>query len=101
MPACVEGMGAPFGPREAGQAGFPMAAAGHTSSKMEGLGQTHLDRSRGLLLWVDLRSSSLDPSGRSTSPHGCSREDREGGAGLDQKEAGDKSQREPEYHLAV
>lgn len=88
MPACVEEMGAPSGPTEAGQAGSPMAAAGRMSSKMEGQGQTHLDRSRALLLWVDLRSSSLGPSGHSTSPHGCSKEGKEGEAGLGQKEAG-------------
>lgn len=94
MPACVEEMGAPSGPMGAGQAGSPMVAAGHMSSKMEGLGQNHLDRSKGLLLWVDLHSSSLGPSDHSTSLHGCSREDKEGGAGLDRKEAagGQKSE---------
>lgn len=95
MPACVEEMGAPSGPMGAGQAGSPMVAAAHMSSKMEGLVQIHLDRSRGLLLWVDLHSSSLGPSDHSTSPHGCSREGKEGEADLDQKEAeeGQKSER--------
>lgn len=76
------------GPREVDQAGSPMAAAGHRSSKMEGLGQTHLDHSTDLLLSVDLHSSSLGPSGHSTFLHGCSREGKEGGAGLGQTEAG-------------
>lgn len=76
------------GPREAVQAGSPMAAAGHMSSKTEGLGQTHLDHSRGLLLWVDLHSSSLGPSGHSTFLHDCSMEGKEAGAGLGQREAG-------------
>lgn len=95
MPACVEEMGAPSGPMGAGQAGSPMVAAAHMSSKMEGLVQIHLDHSRGLLLWVDLHSSSLGPSDHSTSPHGCSREGKEGEADLDQKEAeeGQKSER--------
>lgn len=95
MPVCVEEMGPPSGPTEAGQAGCPMAAAGHMSSMMGGLGLTHLDRSKGLLLWVVRHSSSLGPSGHSTCPHGCSREGKEGGAGLGQKEAkeGPKSKR--------
>lgn len=102
MPACAEEMGAPSGPREAGQAGSPMAAAGHMSSKKGGLGQTHLDHSRGLLLWADLRSSSLGPSDRSTSLHGCSREDREEEADLGQKEARErqKSENRCELHVA-
>jgi len=87
MPACVEEMGAPSGPMEAGRVGSPMAAAGRTSSKMEGLGQIHQDRSRDLLLWVDLHSNFPGPSAHSTSPHGCSKEGREGEAGLDQREA--------------
>lgn len=87
IPACVEEMGALSGPMGAGQAGFPMVAAGHMSSKMEGLAQIHLDHSRVLLLWVELRSSSLVPSGHSTSLHGCSREGKEAGADWDQKEA--------------
>ena len=87
-PACVEEMGAPSGPKGAGRAGSPMVAAGRMSSRMGGLVQTHLDRSRGLLLWVDLRSSSLAPSGHSTSPHGCSRAGKEVEAGLGQKVAG-------------
>lgn len=87
MPACVEEMGAPSGPTEAGPAGSPMAAADHMSSKMEGQGQTHQDHSRDLLLCVDLHSSSLGPSGHSTFPHGCSMVDKEGEAGSGQKEA--------------
>lgn len=83
------------GPREVGQVGCPMVAAGHKNSKMEGLVQTHLDRSRGLLLWVGPRSSSLGPVGHSTSPHDCSTEGKEGEAGLGQKEAreGQRSER--------
>lgn len=87
MPECVEETGAPSGPMGAGLAGYPMVAAGHTSSKTEGLVQIHLDHSRGLLLWVDLHSSSLGPSGHSTVPHGCSKEGKEEVADLDQKEA--------------
>ncbi|TNN61732.1 Retinal rod rhodopsin-sensitive cGMP 3',5'-cyclic phosphodiesterase subunit delta [Liparis tanakae] len=87
MPACVEEMGAPSGPMEAGQVGSPMAAAGRMSSKMEGLGQIHQDRSRDLLLWVALHSNFPGPSAHSTSPHGCSKEGMEGEAGLDQREA--------------
>ena len=87
MPACVEEMGAPSGPTEAGPAGSPMAAADHMSSKMEGQGQTHQDHSRDLLLCVDLHSSSLGPSGHSTFPRGCSMVDKEGEAGSGQKEA--------------
>lgn len=87
MPACVEEIGAPLGPKEVGQVDFPMAAAGHMSSKMGGLGQNHLVHSRVLLLGVDLHSSSLGPFGHSTFLHGCSREGKEEGAGLGQREA--------------
>lgn len=53
MPACVEEMQAPAGPKEAAQAGSPMEAAGQMSQalpKMGGLAQIHLGHSRGLLL---------------------------------------------------
>lgn len=87
MPAYVEEMEDPSGPMEAAPAGSPMVAAGHKSSKMEGLGQIHRDHSRDLLPLVDLRSSSLDPSVHSTFLHDCSRVGKEGEAGLGQKEA--------------
>lgn len=87
IPACGEETEAPSDPREAGQAGSPKVAAGHMSSKMGGLVQIHLDRSKGLLPWKDLRSSSPGLSARSTSPHGCSMGGKEGAAGSGQKEA--------------
>lgn len=88
VPACVEEMGAPSVPREAGPADSPMVVAGQTSSRKGDLDLVHPDHSRALLLWVDLRSSSLVPSDRSTFPRGCSMEDKEEGAGLGQTEAG-------------
>lgn len=88
MPACEEETEALSGPREVDQAGSPMAAAGHMSSKLEGQGQTHLDHSRDHLPWVDLHSSSLAPFGHSTFLHGCSTGGKEEGAGLGQREAG-------------
>lgn len=81
---------APSGPMGAGQAGSPMAAAGHMNSKMEDLGQGPQGRSRGRFLWVDLHSNFLVLSAHSTFPRGWSKEGRGGVAGLGQKEAREK-----------
>lgn len=90
VPACVEEMPAPAGPREAAQAGSPREAAAQTTRalpRMGGRGRTHLGHSRGLPPWEGLRSSSPGLSGHSTFPRDCSREGRGGGAGSDRRTA--------------
>lgn len=82
-------MGRLVGPMEADQSGFPRGAADQMNSKTGDLAQNLLAHSKGLHLSEDLHSSFLGLSAHSTFPHDCSTEDREGGAGSCQKEAGE------------